>query len=76
MATRKKKASKALTPKSRSSMLKVLVAAAREKGYVPLSRRLKVTPTTLLAVLVGGLARKSSELLVLSRFAKMIKRAA
>lgn len=78
MATRKKKAkpAKVLTPKNRAGVLKVLVAAAREHGYVPMSRKLRVTSTTLLATLVGGLARESSEALVLERFAKLLKRKA
>ena len=76
MAARKKKPAKVLTPKNRARVLKVLIAAAREHGYMPLSRKLKVTNTTLLAVLVGGLARKSSEERVLERFAKLIKRKA
>lgn len=79
MASRKKKKAvrtQVLTPKNKGSVRKVLLAAVREKGYAPLARRLKVCQTTLLATLVGGLARESSETLVLERFAKMIKRAA
>ena len=81
MAARKKKPAQK-GPKrwskadQRKATLAALVARARTDGYMPLSRKLRVTNTTLLAVLVGGLARKSSEERVLERFAKLIKRRA
>lgn len=77
MATRKKKPAKAIvTPKNRKALLKVLLAGVREHGYVPVSRKLKVSTTSVLAVLVGGVGRPGTEAVVLERFAKLIKRKA
>ena len=83
MAARKKKPTTARIKSglnadaaNRRILIARLANLAREKGYMPVSRKLRVTNTTLLAVLVGGLARKSSEELVLKRFAKFIKRRA
>lgn len=69
MATRKKKPAK--RGKSDRKVRDGLRLATLALGYVPMSRKLKVTSTTLLATLVGGLARESSEQKVLARFVRL-----